>query len=224
MNQKGNIFVTFETFTIDTMRPIFNIVLLIFIDVSLGAKTSVTKTVKTKEDALAWLNKYGYNPCDNTGVQCSISLPSLIEDYQQRFGLKKSGILDEKTKKHMSRPRCGNKDKPESASTRLASLQQYKWSRLALTYSIRGYPTQISQTSTQQIIRDAFNAWLAYVPMEIKAVCETCDANFVINFVREDHMDSYPFDGPSGTLAHAFFPEDGRVHFDKDEQWTERLD
>ena len=206
------------------MKQIFNIILLLFIffvNVSLSAR-KIHKTVKSKDDALSWFNKYGYNPCLNSQVQCSVSFTSLLKYYQNRFHLKITGKLDEATKKHMNRPRCGNHDKRLAELNTESSLFTTKWSRSPLTYVLRGYPTQINEAETKKIIREAFHTWFKYIPLTIEEACTTCEADFVIDFVSYDHLDSYPFDGPGGTLAHAFYPKDGRVHFDKDETWTER--
>ncbi|UXX41843.1 mp-nase [Psilogramma increta granulovirus] len=45
-------------------------------------------------------------------------------------------------------------------------------------------------------------------------------ANIKIKFLRGDHNDSFPFDGPNGVLAHAFPPPKGEVHLDADENWA----
>ncbi|KAG8366878.1 hypothetical protein BUALT_Bualt16G0013800 [Buddleja alternifolia] len=50
--------------------------------------------------------------------------------------------------------------------------------------------------------------------------CGVPDIVNVIGFHRGNHGDGAPFDGPGGTLAHAFAPTNGRFHYDADERWS----
>ena len=45
-------------------------------------------------------------------------------------------------------------------------------------------------------------------------------ADIVVKFKSGGHGDGSPFDGANGTLAHAMYPETGKVHFDDDETWV----
>ena len=199
------------------MKSILFFAIIFFLQTNVLARIQV----KTNDDALSWLNKYGYNPCSDSDGLCRLPFSSLIEDYQQRFHLKATGLLDEPTKRHMNRPRCGNHDKPEGLL--MSSSTAFRWKRSSLKYSLRGHPIQLSQSTTKNIIREAFQIWSDHIPLKFDEVCSTCQADLVLDFASGSHTDDYPFDGLGGTLAHAFRPEDGRVHFDNDERWTDKF-
>lgn len=73
-------------------------------------------------------------------------------------------------------------------------------------------------------LRRAFDAWSVYSHLQFTEV-EGQDADIIIFFANYAHSDGYPFDGPSGILAHAYYPYEfdhygGDVHFDESEDWT----
>ncbi|PIO34805.1 hypothetical protein AB205_0010090 [Aquarana catesbeiana] len=71
----------------------------------------------------------------------------------------------------------------------------------------------------------ALKVWSDITPLNFHEVAGN-NADIQIDFSRADHNDGYPFDGPGGTVAHAFFPGDhhtsGDTHFDDEESWTFR--
>jgi len=199
------------------------LILLGYIGGAYNEDKLVNLTIESQYDALTYLNQYGYNPCaDSTGVRCSVGFSSLLKNFQKRFQLNITGILDDGTRQLMNRPRCGNKDSLVSLSKKsVASLGQ-KWSRSMLTWSLRNYAPRIHPAESQRAIQQAFDLWSQYIPLTFTEVCPECSPNLVIDFGYAYHGDEFPFDGPGGRLAHAYYPEDGRIHFDMEEPWTIR--
>ena len=73
----------------------------------------------------------------------------------------------------------------------------------------------------------AFHKWHKETNLNFKKLehTDTTEADIIVKFVIGSHGDPYPFDGPGGTLAHAYYPHNnqglsGDVHFDDDEVYT----
>lgn len=62
--------------------------------------------------------------------------------------------------------------------------------------------------------------WSEQTPLNFKETAGFPDIE--IFFASGNHGDGGAFDGPSGVLAHAFFPQTGDAHFDEDETWAVR--
>lgn len=123
----------------------------------------------------------------------------------------------------MSLPRCGVKDKvgfgSDSRAKRYA-LQGSRWKVKALTYRISKYPKRLTRIEVDKEVYNAFNVWSKYTDLTF-TVKKTSPVHIEIRFEEGEHGDGDPFDGPGGTLAHAYFPVyGGDAHFDDAELWT----
>jgi matrix metalloproteinase-14 (membrane-inserted) len=69
-------------------------------------------------------------------------------------------------------------------------------------------------------IAKAFSVWSEYTDLTFTQK-RTAPVHIDIRFEENEHGDGDPFDGPGGTLAHAYFPVyGGDAHFDDAEYWT----
>jgi matrix metalloproteinase-14 (membrane-inserted) len=63
--------------------------------------------------------------------------------------------------------------------------------------------------------------WEAVSPLTFTESPSAPSVHIDIRFERYEHGDGDRFDGPGGTLAHAFFPQyGGDIHVDDTEYWT----
>lgn len=96
-----------------------------------------------------------------------------------------------------------------------------------LTYYFGSMTPDLPVLSVKSTLISAMNQWSAVANLSFT---ETFTANLIksidIAFVTGSHGDGYPFDGPGGVLAHAFYPAPpnpetiaGDLHFDDDEIW-----
>ncbi|EOY32555.1 Matrixin family protein, putative [Theobroma cacao] len=166
-------------------------------------------------------------------------LESAIRTYQLNYNLKTTGTLDSKTVSKMMTSRCavaditngttgmrsGKKRQHPAGSKSFHTVAHYaffpgnpKWpdSKSHLTYA---FLPGTRADAINPVVR-AFQTWAANTHFSFSRTQDYTNADITISFESRDHADGNPFDGPDGTLAHAFAPTNGRFHYDADEQWS----
>ncbi|CAF3526065.1 unnamed protein product [Adineta steineri] len=185
-----------------------------------------------------------------SSIAAKSSVNDGIKKFQRLFKLPETGELDARTKKFMERARCGNPDlgsvetvgRPvnlDKASTSVSTkgrstnvkapasyeAQSIIWPKKHLKWYIEEYPKKqkliTSQDHTRRIINQAFQDWEKYSGLTFEMLNKKEGADLIIKFRSNDHGDGYPFDGQGATLAHAFYPKSGDIHFDDDEIFTD---
>ena len=95
---------------------------------------------------------------------------------------------------------------------------RYAWSHLT---------ERLPAAATEAELVRALNEWAKYAKLTFTETTDgQANRTLAILFAGGDHGDGYPFDGPGGVLAHAFYPNPinpepiaGDIHFDSDESW-----
>ncbi|KFK23095.1 hypothetical protein AALP_AAs51321U001000 [Arabis alpina] len=97
-----------------------------------------------------------------------------------------------------------------------------KWNQDRLTYAFSKTHKldYLTSDEVRTVFQRAFTKWSNVIPVSFEEVEDYATADLKIGFFAGDHGDGQPFDGVLGTLAHAFAPENGRLHFDAAEIWV----
>nr|XP_014352751.1 PREDICTED: matrix metalloproteinase-17-like [Latimeria chalumnae] len=179
-----------------------------------------------------WLTRYGYLPPPDpaTGkLQTWEAVTNAIRSMQEFAGIQVTGIVDEETVILMKTPRCSLPDinrQMDGTERRKRSLGAV-WKRRNLSWKLRNYPkhSHLGRETIRVLSFYALKVWSDPTPLNFHEVAGH-SPDITIDFLQGDHGDGYPFDGPGGMVAHAFFPgnpqQAGNVHFDSDELWTFR--
>ncbi|XP_073646019.1 matrix metalloproteinase-17 isoform X2 [Tursiops truncatus] len=160
-----------------------------------------------------WLSRFGYLPPadpDTGQLQTPEELSKAIVAMQQFGGLEATGVL-------AAAPARRTRQAPAPT----------KWRKRNLSWRVRTFPrdSPLGRDTVRALMHYALKVWSDLTPLNFHEVAGSA-ADIQIDFSTADHNDRYPFDGPGGAVAHAFFPGDhhtaGDTHFDDDEAWTFR--
>nr|XP_043613901.1 metalloendoproteinase 1-MMP-like [Erigeron canadensis] len=198
-----------------------------FIDAGKGTNFSGMSELKK------YFHKFGYLEFDNFTDIFDENLESAVLKYQKNLGLTVSGKLDPDTVNQIMSPRCGVSDETiRSKNQNIHVTKHYayfsgepRWgssSRLTLTYAFsRNHMIDyISVDDIQEAFKRSFSRWSSVIPVNFTETEDYPSSDIKIAFHKGNHGDGEPFDGVLGVLAHAFSPENGRLHLDEAETWA----
>ncbi|KAK4489059.1 hypothetical protein RD792_004853 [Penstemon davidsonii] len=127
----------------------------------------------------------------------------------------------------MQEPRCGIPDLFNTNESTFHMVSHYsffrgrsRWRKRSLKYS---FNINVKEEAKPPLER-ALKEWANATPFRFFHVKQSSKAHIRISFLHGDHGDGLPFGTIKGGLAHAFGPNDGRVHFDADEKWASNGD
>jgi hypothetical protein len=159
-------------------------------------------------------------------------IQAAIKLFQQYFGIKADGMLNEQTLKAMQTPRCGCPDKLDKSNVQhiefLKVAEQIeskkdRWNKSGLTYYVSDYVTgKVNKNRQKAIFAEAFKSWDDVCGLNISEVKNADKADIIIATGKGVQ---HQFDGKGGTLAWAYMPKGDNskliMRFDLDETWVD---
>ncbi|XP_055597065.1 matrix metalloproteinase-19-like [Uranotaenia lowii] len=172
----------------------------------------------TNEDTSNFLQDLGfYNPAevaDRLDMLAEDPVKEALRKFQQRYNLSDTGILDDDTRRLIAAPRCGLPAELNDGE---------KWSKKTITYMINSLPRSLDSSVARQTIRQAFDEWTKYADLNIREINQG-QADIYISDEGRIHSNRLGgecrFDRDT-TVAHAYFPEIGDIHYNGARSYTE---
>lgn len=136
-----------------------------------------------------------------------------LKRFQKHQHLPESGTLDDDTRRLIAAPRCGVAE---------LNLVDEKWSKRSLTFKINSFPRSIAAAEARQLIRQAFEEWTKHVQLTITEVLQGKADIYVSDelAVHQDRLGQECKFSSNTTLAHAFYPEVGDIHYNSQRTYT----
>jgi len=112
-------------------------------------------------------------------------------------------------------------DELPQASLNLVCLRPTtRWSKTALSWRVINFLPDVDVSFQTKTIRQALDMWSSVSTLTFQQVTERAD--ITLFFVRAEHGDPFPFEGPGQRLGHACFSgtqRAGEVHLCREEAW-----
>jgi hypothetical protein len=177
--------------------------------------------------ARKYLVRYGYmRPCRDPDNRLWPHVSKALHQFQIFYRLEPTKDLTLQTLKLMRRRRCSMPDfEPgEAGGPGIEDSDPFvfassKWNNnIDLKWFFKSGTADMTGEAT--VIQQAFDVWAGYIPITFTNTPDEDEADIMVSWEVGDHGDGFPFDGEGSILAHAFYPEDGRIHFDDSEDWN----
>ncbi|KAB0796565.1 hypothetical protein PPYR_10626 [Photinus pyralis] len=168
-----------------------------------------------QNDVLNYLTQFGY--LEAAQLHNRLSVVEAVKKLQNMAHIPETGVIDQATIEFTNKPRCGV---PDFVNGQPRAARNVAWSKRNITYHIGKKTLDLTEEQYADNMKLALDTWANYVNLHFERVSDVKSADIISFFGAGDHGCGYPFDGPNGVLAHAFFPQHGDIHFDNDEKWN----